>query len=79
MTGTSDTIVPPDIIDVYTDASKLDNGIGSGIYCGKLNLNFSLRLPNYCSVFQAEVIAIYRASQWILENGISFTRVLIFS
>ena len=48
-----DIIVPPDVLDVYTDGSKLDNGVGSGIYSVKLDLNISLRLPDYCSVFQA--------------------------
>ena len=41
--------------------------------------NISLRLQNYCSVFQAEVIAIYRAAQWIRANGVPFTRISIFS
>ena len=53
--------------------------MGSGIYLEKLDLNISLRLPDYCSVFQAEVIEIYRTAQWMLINGASFTRVLIFS
>ena len=71
-----DTIVPPDVLNVCTDGFKLDNGVGSGIYSGKLNLNIS---PDFCSEFQAEVMAIYQASQWILANSVSFTRVLIFS
>ena len=43
-------IVPPELPDVYTDGSKLDSGVGSGVYSEKLNLNISLRLPDYCSV-----------------------------
>ena len=57
-----DTIVPPDVLD-DADGYKLGNVVGNGIYCGKLDLNISLCLPDYCSVFQAEVMAIYRASQ----------------
>ena len=74
-----DAIVPPDVLDVYTGGSKLENGVGSGIYSEKLYLNISLRLLDYCSMFQAEVMAIYRAAQWILANGVSFTLVSIFS
>ena len=59
--------------------SKLDNGVGSGVYSGKLDLNISLRLPDYCSVFQAEVISIYRAVQWILVNRSPFTCVSVVS
>ena len=38
--------------------SKRRNGVDSGSYSEKLDLNISLRLPGYCSVFQAEVMAI---------------------
>ena len=51
---------------------------GSGIYLDKLDLNISLRLLDYYSVFQAEVMAIYRAAQWILFNDALFTCVSIF-
>ena len=37
---------------------KHDNGVGSGAYSGMLDLNISRRLPDYCGVFQAEVMAI---------------------
>ena len=50
-----DMVGPPDILAVYTDGSKLDNGVGSGIYSGRPGLNISLHLPDYCSV---EVMAI---------------------
>ena len=41
-------------MDIYTFGSKLDNG---GTYSGKLNLSISFWLPDYCSVFQAEMMA----------------------
>ena len=34
---------------------------------------------NSRSMFQAEAMAIYQAAQWILVNGVPFTRVLVFS
>ena len=43
------------------------------------HLNISLRLPDYCSVFQAQVMAIYRTAQWILAYGVPSTRISIFS
>ena len=71
------TIVPPELLDIYTDASKFDNGVRSGVYSRKTDLNISLQLPDYCSVFQAEVMAIYWADQWILVSSSLFTRVLV--
>ena len=47
------TVIPPELLDIYTADFKLDNGVRSNIYCGKLDLKISLRLPDYCSVFQA--------------------------
>ena len=70
-------IVPPEDRDIYTDL--LNNEFGSGVYSGNLDLNISLRPPNYCNVFQAEVKAICRGAQWILVNGASFTSVSVFS
>ena len=64
---------------IYTDDSKFDTGVGSGIQSGKLDLSISLWLTGYCSMFQAEVMAIYRAVQWTLGNSAPFTRVSVFS
>ena len=74
-----DAILPPDVVDVYTVGSKLDNGVGSSVYSGKLEINSSLCLLDYCSLFQTEMMAIYRVAQRILTNGASFTSVSVFS
>ena len=55
-------VVHPEHMVVYIDGSKLDNGIWIGIYSGKLDLSDSFRLTDYCSVFQAEVMTIYRVA-----------------
>ena len=73
------TAVYPEYLKIYTVDYKLDNGVRSGICSGKLHLSIPLRLSDYCSAFQAEVMAIYRAAQWILVNGAPFTRVSFFS
>ena len=46
-----ETIVRPDIFDVCSDGSKLDNGVESGIYSREVDLNISLRLRDYCTVW----------------------------
>jgi len=45
---------------IFTDGSKLDIAVGAGVFSESpnLNLNLALRLPDHCSVFQAEVSAI---------------------
>ena len=59
-----DTIIPPEVLYIYANGSKLDNGVGSGIYSGKLSLHISLRLfSDYRRVFQVKVMTIYRADQ----------------
>ena len=74
---TSDTTVPLELLDVYTEGFKLESGVGNGVYFGKLNLNILLWLPDYCSVFQAEVMIIYRTAQWIFTYGVPFTHIPI--
>ena len=51
------TVVQPERLDIYTNGSKLNNGVGCGIYSGKLDLSIFLRLSDYCSVFQEEAMA----------------------
>ena len=76
MPDRDETIVPTNVLDVYADGSKLDNAIGIGVHSRKLDLKLSLRLPHYCNVLQAGVMAIYRAAQWILANSVSLDKDL---
>lgn len=46
---------------VYTDGSKMDCGVGAGIFSETLNISKSYRLPDHSSVFQAELLAILQA------------------
>ena len=55
---------------MYT--SELDNGVGGGIYYRKLDLYIALRLPYYCSVFYMDLLAIYRAAQWVVVSSAPF-------
>ncbi|GBP12183.1 hypothetical protein EVAR_74176_1 [Eumeta japonica] len=39
----------------------MDGGVGSGVFCHELGIRDSHRLPDGCSVFQAEVFAVMAA------------------
>ena len=54
-------------IDIFTDGSKLDGKVGCGIFSEDVGLNESFRLPNYCSVFQAEVLALKHAADELIK------------
>lgn len=55
----------PDSEVIYTDGSKMENGVGSGFFYEKGNLKQSFKLHKDCSIFQAEVYAIYKAALYI--------------
>lgn len=58
-------------VSFFTDRSKLDGKVG--VYCQELSFNFSFRLSDYCSCFEAEV-ALYHQN----ETGRGFT-LLVYS
>ena len=64
-----DIIVPLELLDVYTDDSKLDSSVGSGIW---------IWLSHYLRVFHTKVMAIYGTAQRILVIGIPLIRISIF-
>ena len=48
-------------IYIYTDGSKTPDGAGAGIFFNELNLKQPYKLPNNCTIFQAEVFAVRKA------------------
>lgn len=50
-------------LDIYTDGSKSESGVGCSYVCN--NRSFSFSLPNICSSFTAEIIAIKLAIEYI--------------
>lgn len=57
-------------IRIYTDGSKMSCGVGSGVFCDELGISISHRLPDECSVFQAEIFAIVAACRVLGERNI---------
>ncbi|XP_043660731.1 uncharacterized protein LOC122624986 [Drosophila teissieri] len=50
-------------VNIYTDGSKMEEGVGAGIYCTDPDMRLSYKLPSQCSIFQAEVFAIGKAAE----------------
>ncbi|XP_043660736.1 uncharacterized protein LOC122624991 [Drosophila teissieri] len=50
-------------LNIYTDGSKMEEGVGAGIYCTDPDMRLSYKLPSQCSIFHAEVFAIGKAAE----------------
>ncbi|XP_070070046.1 uncharacterized protein [Drosophila takahashii] len=50
-------------LNIYTDGTKMEGGVGAGLYCTDPEIRLSFKLPNDCSIFQAEVFAIRKAAE----------------
>ena len=63
----------------YTDGSKSDLGTGYGgvVYTTDGKIEFSDKLDEHCTVYQAELLAIRKAIELCIENGQRDTKVLI--
>ena len=48
-----------DSVQIFGDGSKLGGTVGGEIFSEPIRIAESIRLPDYCSVFQAEVWAIW--------------------
>lgn len=55
------TVVDGFDVKIYTDGSRTDDGVGAGVFCEDLGIENSHRLPNDCSILQAEVFAVLAA------------------
>ncbi|XP_049315628.1 uncharacterized protein LOC125779110 isoform X2 [Bactrocera dorsalis] len=64
---------------VYTDGSKMDCGVGTGVFSADLGISLSIRLPNSASIFQAEVLGIEKACEVLLENHGNIHKATIFT
>ena len=66
-------------ISFYTDGSKLDNRVGGGVFSAKLDTKIAFRLPDHCSVFQAEVTAIKESLLVLTKSVITTRSVFIYT
>ncbi|XP_017773858.1 PREDICTED: uncharacterized protein LOC108560704 isoform X2 [Nicrophorus vespilloides] len=67
---------------VYTDGSKCENGVGAAyvLYIGGKEVHHrKMRLANYCTVFQAELLAINKALKHLWENSEFFVECSVVS
>ena len=66
-------------LNFFTDGSKLDGKVGGGVYCPELDWKMSFRLPDHCSVFQAEIAALNEVPNWLKRNITTSTTINIFT
>ncbi|XP_075167884.1 uncharacterized protein LOC142240049 [Haematobia irritans] len=65
-------------LNIYTDGSKMTEGVGSGIYCKELGLKESFKLDEQCSIFQAEIFATAKAAELISMRPLFRCDISIF-
>ena len=67
--------------NVYTDGSKKDFKVGAGFvisFTSNPHHEASFHLPDYCTVFQAEIFAIKQAATYLLQTPQSWDYIKIF-
>ncbi len=56
-------------IQIYTDGSKSDAGVGCAFWVESSNDSYRYKLPNMISVFTSETVAIIQALEWALQHN----------
>lgn len=65
-------------IEVFTDGSKMECGTGSGVFAESLNIEEYYKLGEENSVFQAEVLAIEKSAELLMDKAIHNRSITIF-
>lgn len=68
-----------DDIVFFTDGSLMNESAGAGIHCPALDLNVSISMGKFVTVFQSEVFGIKTAAKMCLERGLRDRRIIICS
>lgn len=68
---------PSGEIYAYTDGSKTEERVGAGVFSENLGLAECYRMPSYCTVFQAEILAILKCSRAMERMNLSEKRIRI--
>jgi len=65
-------------LHIYTDGSKKDDCVGFSVCIPKLDIEYKFRIPDYLTIFTAEMAAIYYAFKWCFNHR-EVKKVVIFS
>ena len=63
-------IVSDNRFQVFTGGSRQRKGVGAVVYTSQLGVNMCFKLPDECSILQAEIMAILRAVKWLRYHKI---------
>ena len=66
-------------IVIYTDGSKTDDGVGYGLHLGNGFYEQQGSLREEASVFQAEIMAMNKAAQWLINRGTNGQKITLYS
>jgi len=55
-------------IQIFTDGSKSDLGVGAALWIPSLSRHYSFSIPSFALIFHAEQVAIYQTLLFIKEN-----------
>ncbi|XP_070075512.1 uncharacterized protein [Drosophila takahashii] len=75
----NDRVTGQDEVSLYTDGSKMDCGVGAGIFAESWGIESKFHLPESATVFQAEVLAILEAAKLSIQQCLRNTKVRIYS
>ena len=63
-------------LNIFTDGSKQsNNNTASAVYIPYFNVQISKRIPDLCSVYTAELIALLLALNWIRDVKPSYSAI----
>ena len=85
MIAFEDILPDNETIQIFTDGSKSEEGVGGGWFfeIDEQKYHEQIKLPEYCSIFQAEAMAIQQSistiTQHIPRMGINCKKIHIFS
>ena len=65
-------------LNFFTDGSKMLEGVGAAVYCQELGIEESYRLPDTCSIFQAEILAAEMAAELALTDRTYNSQINLF-
>ena len=66
-------------LNCFTDGSRTQARSGAGLYIQQLELGMYWPLGEYCTVFQAEMYAIYMTAKYLLDIQVQYLSIGIFS